>query len=100
MKLTTLAALAALTFPTISTAQEPAPDEICGVLAQYAQSIMTIRQRGGSLAQALTTAEALPSLRGLVLAAYDEPRFSTADFQERAISEFRDEVHLACLKLD
>lgn len=100
MKTLILALVATLTLPAFAAAEEPTSDEICNVLARYAESIMTIRQHGGSLAVALTTTDGVPSLRGLVLAAYDEPRFGTADFQARAISDFRDSVHLSCLKLE
>ena len=36
--------------------------------------------------------------RGLVIAAYDTPRFSTPENQDQAVRDFTNEAELACFK--
>ncbi|SJM34622.1 hypothetical protein [Mesorhizobium delmotii] len=39
-------------------------------------------------------------VRKLVMDAYSIPRFSSPEYRQRAIAEFRDGAHLACLKVE
>ncbi|MER9302913.1 hypothetical protein [Mesorhizobium sp. M0496] len=39
-------------------------------------------------------------VRKLVVDAYSIPRFNSPEYQQRAIAEFRDDAHLACLKVE
>lgn len=96
MKKMTLALLALLAAP--ATAQEMTHDEMCATFATYAEVVMKARQGGVSLGEVLDTIDGEPVLRGLVMLAYDQPRFSTAEYQQEAIDVFRDEVHLGCLQ--
>lgn len=95
MKLTALALLAAL-----NTSPEAEKDIACASLASFAETVMTIRQGGGALAKLLEITADEPILRAITTTAYEMPRFSTPKYQKRAIENFRDEVHLSCLKLD
>lgn len=96
MKKLTLALFALLAAP--ATAQDLTPDEMCAMLGTYAEAVMSARQSGTPLAAILETVSGEPVLRGLVMVAYDQPRFSTAEYQQEAIDVFRDNVHLGCLQ--
>jgi hypothetical protein len=76
----------------------------CNSLAGLAETIMDGRQQGVSVAKMMEaianeeeqTAQKL--VEELIIAAYDQPRFSTAKMQRRTMEEFRDAVYLQCVK--
>lgn len=69
-----------------------------------AEKLMEVRQSGVSLEDAMDAlvssypASAHKYVRKLVMDAYSIPRFSSPEYQRRAIAEFRDNSHLVCLK--
>lgn len=81
-----------------------ADDKICSRAAKVAEHLMKARQSGVSLEDAMDAlvssypASAHKYVRKLVMDAYSIPRFSSPEYQWRAIAEFRDDSHLACLK--
>ncbi len=97
---TTIALIAALAMTTPAYAQdEPTAEEWCAQIALMAESMMKARQGGVSLQTVLDiVAENMPSARDLVIAAWDEPRYSTPQIQQRIIGDFRDRAHLDCLR--
>ena len=76
------------------------PDARCAQLAELAESIMRARQRGVPLARQMEIARenGIDARRSIIIMAYEEPHYSTPSIQERVIGDFRDEIHLACLK--
>ena len=81
-----------------------ADDKTCSRAAKVAEHLMMARQRGVSLEDALEALSSYPAsahkfVRALVMDAYSVPRFNSPEYQQRAIGEFRDEAHLACLKV-
>lgn len=77
----------------------------CESLSDLSGSIMKARQAGVSMQKAMAIAndgnkEALNNYTRLqVIKAYDSPRFTTDDYQMRAISDFSDEAYLECVKV-
>lgn len=82
-----------------------ANEKTCSRAAKVAEKLMEARQSGVSLEAAMDAlvssypASSHKHVRKLVMDAYSIPRFSSTEFQQRAIAEFRDDSHLACLKV-
>lgn len=74
-----------------------AEESDCARLARFAGTIMELHQNRVPLADVLALTDD-PILTEIVLDAYDSIRFSTEGAQQRAVSDFRDRWHLACLR--
>lgn len=78
--------------------------DTCGHAAQLAASVMQGRQAGASAAQ--LTADVLPQVptgsqrlvTEMILTAYEQPRFNTPENQQRAISDFANDVFTSCMR--
>lgn len=88
---------------------EETHDQACDQFGEIAQSIMRARQNNTPVSRLIArnnetfdgrtdnvSVEYAAVLRGLILAAYEIPRFGTARYQGIAIAEFRNEAELAC----
>lgn len=75
----------------------PPTKEDCSAISQLAEVIMQSRQAGIDAEQMMKVGNSDPIATQLVIAAFKEPKFSTPDFQQEAISEFKSEVYLDCL---
>lgn len=80
-----------------SQADDDKSDTFCTAINSLAKSIMTARQQGVSLAQAIEVAEG-SAIKAIVLDAYERPRYRTEDNQQRQVVEFQDEWYMACLR--
>lgn len=78
-------------------------EETCNNVAYMAERIMAARQKGVAFGDAygMTNKPEYSTIRQLaqavVVHAFKEPRFDTDEYQQRAISDFRDEYHVACI---
>ena len=100
MKLTkalSLIAIMAFTAPAIATAQDKAAEQ-CELAVQIAEAIMQNRQAGTPISKMMEVADGNQAIIGLILVAYDTPRFSTQEYQLQAVTDFSNEVGLACYK--
>jgi len=74
----------------------------CDVIGVLAKSVMSARQGGVPLQDILSNSGDSKKVneltRLLAMAAYEQPRFSTEGHQERATTEFQNQMYLACLK--
>lgn len=75
----------------------------CARLADYAATIMEIRQKGASLKDGLTLTGDPDNpfhdiARMIVLDAWEQPRYGTESIQQDAIGDFRDKWHLSCIR--
>lgn len=74
---------------------------MCNSVASIAETIMKARQDGVSMAKMMEIPEPEGSNglgEGLIIAAYESPRYSTEEMQTRSIEEFRDKAYLQCVK--
>lgn len=83
--------------------------EYCNSLYTFAETVMTVRQGGMSLKDALdsqpkpsSTAtqaenEMLPLLQTILYEAYKQPLYHTEEYKKEVISEFSKDVYLACI---
>ena len=80
------------------------PVDVCAPLAKIAEQIMTARQNQTPITtvmDVMTTvddANEQALMRALVLAAYEEPAFSSDRYKAKAIVEFQNKTYLACAK--
>jgi hypothetical protein len=70
-------------------------------MGHVAEAIMTARQGGVVMSTAMRLASDVgePLKAGMIemiKLAYNEPRYSTEDYQQKAIIDFRNEVELIC----
>lgn len=72
--------------------------ELCREISTLAESIMSNRQSGTSIVQMMDIADGNGLAQSLVAAAYEEPRYSTPQYQAEAISDFRDQAYLECYR--
>lgn len=78
-------------------------DAICESAGLLAESIMEVRQAGGSLSSMMEPSDSQsPGFReihrAMIIEAYDEPGYSSESVRQRVIADFRDRWHLLCLK--
>ena len=76
-------------------------DATCIVVGMLAKQIMSARQSGVPMSKVLGVldgedANADGLTRTLTIQAYDYPRFSGSEYQERAITEFENEAMVMC----
>lgn len=77
--------------------------EICESYARYAELVMELRQIGAPLSNILAPLGSDSStekevMREIVLLAYEEPRYTTEAVQKREIQDFRNRIHVNCLR--
>jgi hypothetical protein len=95
-----IAACSILLAWTAVSAEENQKDDLCATYAELAETIMRSHQSGVSLSQVFEVmgSDSDPLVRELVIKAYDKPRYRTDQAKNRAISDYRDFVHVECLK--
>ena len=82
------------------------PDELCNNMATMAASFQDAHQTGVPLTEALRIVKESSNgvekietvLRGIAIDAYSQPTFTTEEYQDKTVSEFRNRWHLNCLK--
>lgn len=78
----------------------------CATIGDMAGAMMQARQSGTSLSEALSIVRSVGAddpvaaalAEAVVLEAWSAPRMSAPENQRRAVEEFRDNWHLACLQ--
>lgn len=70
----------------------------CEDLAYLAKASMSARQNGVPLTDAIQVVKDDPGAKIIVATAYDEPRFSTEEYIQVAITEYENKVYGLCLK--
>jgi len=88
--------------PAFSFAEQRKADD-CNLMDRMAESVMKARQHGVPMAEmykASVTGEDHTSkvFKMLIDGAYREDRFSSEEYQERAVVKFRDVIFQSCLK--
>lgn len=79
-------------------------DEVCGNVGEYAESVMRSRQLGENivnsinvLTKATKMAEPIKQYyKNIVYEAYKEPKWSTKENQDNAVTEFSNKMYLIC----
>lgn len=98
--------LIVLSFPALAQTDH----EFCSLAADHAEFIMTARQaelsadevyqRYDNIKDKFTTPDkAMESIQIIIMDAYEQPRFSSEEYINRAITEFRSETYIDCLKV-
>lgn len=78
--------------------------QVCTGASELARSIMTARQNGAPMSKMMEIESASDSssvgnvTRLMVISAYDKPRYSTPEIVAREISDFENEMYLACIQ--
>ena len=70
--------------------------ELCGMFGDLAEVTMQNRQNGVALSTVMATANGVPMIEAIILAAYQQPRWSSDANQENAVRDFRNDVEFAC----
>jgi hypothetical protein len=87
---------------SVTTAQ--ANDALCAAHASTAATIMSARQEGVPMADMLNilkgdfSAHTKDLYKKIIINAYSSPRFEIEKNQKKIIDDFRDKVHVDCLK--
>lgn len=68
----------------------------CQDAGDLAEAVMTARQNGAPISQLMEIANGQEIIVKMVLMAYGEPRYSTDQFQSRAIEDFRNLWEVGC----
>ena len=85
---------AAIAF-TLALATSAQADQ-CQDAGDLAEAVMTARQNGAPISQLMEIANGQEIIVKMVLMAYGEPRYSTDEFQSRAIEDFRNLWEVGC----
>lgn len=78
----------------------------CRLLVNYGELVMNARQEGISIIKmielvddfTLTDERIRSFIKSLVIAAYEQPQYSTDRMKKRAIRKFCDDLYLGCIK--
>ena len=95
MKKLTIAIIAAI---GLTAAIEATADNPCEELHQLATTVMQARQNGAAMPEMMRIASDNPLARAIVQDAYNAPRFSTREYQQRETEDFANTVYAECLK--
>jgi hypothetical protein len=87
--------------PSFAIADDKA--DMCASLSDMARSIMGARQNGAAMSEMIKIAQntdpkLVDLVSSIVVAAYDEPRFSSPEYQREAVDDFGNAVYLTCFK--
>lgn len=79
-----------------------ATTEFCKEVDGVAKSVMGARQRGAAMADVYAVTDSLDGyqqalFRMAIKGAYAKPRFSSKEYQDKAVADFRSELFQACL---
>jgi len=94
MKKLTIAVVLAL---TISANVQARTIETCKTIEGFAEEIMKARQAGVSASEAYEAVQDSPILTPMVRAAYKLSAYNTEEYQEQAVSEFKDDWFIICM---
>jgi hypothetical protein len=72
----------------------------CTVIGDLAEAIMTNRQLGIPMSRMMEINGADDLARLMVMEAYKEPRYSSDEYQRRAVQDFRNEIEVACYQAE
>ena len=91
----------ALTFTAASAfaTEEVSTHELCKDIGTLAETIMKHRQVGTSVIRMMEIADTDGLAQVIIKEAYEMPRYSSEEYQRRAISDFRDDYYITCLKV-
>ena len=90
----TLAVLMALSTPALAEKELASCEQIAGL----AESMMSARQSGVSMVDAMGTAGDSAMIEKMVIDAYEVHRFKAPVWQESEVADFRDKYFMACYK--
>ncbi|MBN9450468.1 MAG: hypothetical protein J0I42_00835 [Bosea sp.] len=94
-----VALLALLPVTAHAQTKKPTPEQLCELAGTWAAVVMQARQNGHPVSSVLQTMGNAPGgSRQLVIAAYEEPRYSTVQMQQKAKQDFQNAVELDCFK--
>lgn len=85
------AIIAAIALATPALAQDP-----CTSIGDLAEAMMTHRQAGTAISVLMPQMDGNDLFIKMLLAAYEQPRFGTSEFQQRKIDDFRSTWELGC----
>lgn len=81
-----------------STSRSGSP-ELCKANSETARMLMEARQSGALMSKAMATVGSGDEQhRKMIIAAWDSPRYSTPENQQRAVQDFENDVYLQCIK--
>lgn len=80
---------------SFSVSAEPAS---CETVSALARDVMRNRQANLPMAQMMKATEGMDLAQSMIKAAYKESRYSSAGYQENAITDFENTWYMACLE--
>ena len=93
--------LAAVSFS--AGAEDMTPDEMCGTYHDMAEAVMVSRQNEVPMVKVMAFFSDAPEgardiFNNIIMAAYEEPGYSTPEYQQKAAAEFANQVTLECYR--
>lgn len=83
-------------------------NETCEIIEQFAEIAMKYRQSGHQMSSFWKKIEEedtgakddlAPYYKSILIEAYKKPRFSTQDYQDRAVRDFKNKQYLRCIEI-
>jgi len=84
--------------PAPQPARPPTKQERCANVAQLAETVMQQRQRGASMRELMSRVPDNDVARRIIMAAYEEPRYNTREYQQNEIRDFENKYFLECMR--
>ena len=84
----------------IAIASVASANEFCESVGKFAEITMRGRQSGVPMSQVMKYATERDNemLQAMIMEAYNQPRYSSKEYQDRAVADFRNVWELACYK--
>jgi len=99
MKIILCATLAGLLSTPLLAQENAEPQgDMCQRVFDVAKAIMQNRQFGTEMPAVMNVAKGNPFEEAIVKMAFDEPRYSTEEMQQGAITDFANATYAGCLK--
>ncbi|SDO71535.1 hypothetical protein SAMN04487957_110103 [Halomonas shengliensis] len=70
----------------------------CAVVSKLAREVMKARQTGTGISAMMAHSQGEDWIKKMIIAAFDEPRFSSREYQQRITTEFSNTYYLRCLR--
>ncbi|TPJ34275.1 hypothetical protein FJ432_30090 [Mesorhizobium sp. B2-6-5] len=76
--------------------------ESCAAIGGLARTVMTKRQSGADMSEMISAIETIsqkdfiPMAKGIVIAAYDIPRWNGEELKQQSIADFSNDIQVKC----
>lgn len=88
-----------LSLALLATPLTAETEDVCANMGDAAEAIMSLRQNGYPISDLMDKFGDSNLFRAIILSAYEKPRFSTDEYKQESVRDFRNEVETLCYSM-